>query len=196
MNASFLPSPTQDQIIRPLEAAPAASDASELPPPASATADNAAAQTLTKTDLTACKQTSCSPDPRFVSALQSLQTLTAQASEIRQTASGPVTEQIATCFAATLADAWLRRPVPQSASASPLQPAQDILRYLFPLRRGDQDAEWLQIRRQWLILAEQKRQDRLAAQKAASAPYVRGPRPDGGITKETLAEMERKLNLF
>jgi hypothetical protein len=142
------------------------------------------------------EQTVCHPDPRFTSALQSLQTLTAQTAAIRQTVSGPVTEQIAACFAADLADAWLHRPLPKNDSASPLQPVQEIARYLFSLRRGDQHAEWLQIKRQWLLLANQQRQDRLAAQKDASAPSARGPRPEGGFTKETLAQIERDLTLF
>jgi hypothetical protein len=27
-------------------------------------------------------------------------------------------------------------------------------------------------------------------------PQVRGPRPEAGISKETIAELEKKLNLF
>ena len=63
------------------------------------------------------------------------------------------------------------------------------------LRRGDQRDERLQISRQWLALSTQRHQDRLAAQKAKTES-ARKPRHGGGISDETIAQIEKDLNLF
>ena len=87
--------------------------------------------------------------------------------------------------------------IPQSPrSAALLKRLKEFIPLLLPLRRGDQYSEWLQIQRQWQILAAQKHQDHLAAQKAKSDVPPRSLRDDGGFTKETLEKTARALNLF
>jgi hypothetical protein len=78
----------------------------------------------------------------------------------------------------------------------PLQRVEELSTHLVRLRRGDQNAQWLQIQRQWVNLASQKHQDRLAAQKSKYDQFL-NPRPhDGGFTKETIAKIAEDLNLF
>jgi hypothetical protein len=77
----------------------------------------------------------------------------------------------------------------------PLQRVKELCPLVALLRRGDQYAERLQIRRQWLDFAAEKHRDRLAAQKAKT-DHTSLPVHEGGLSDETIAKIEQKLNLL
>ena len=171
--------------------------------------------------------TAAQPDPVHAATLQAVRLLAARGAEFSGAAVGSLTDQLAVCLAANLADAWLRpapdcgfdqdtpstqflsaappnpqfairnsQGPPSPAAADPLQRVKEFCPLLAVLRRGDQYAESLQIRRQRLQLAIQRHQDRLAAQKTKTGLPFRFPNPDGGITDETIARIEHDLKLF
>jgi len=69
-------------------------------------------------------------------------------------------------------------------------------RDLVVLRQGDHNEQWVKIQREKLELDLKKFEHQAAIQKDKMQPQVRGPRPEAGITKETIAQLEKDLHLF
>jgi len=128
--------------------------------------------------------------------IQALHRVVSTAAQFSQAAPGPLTEQLAVCLAADLALSWAGPAEPQSHPLSPLQRLQLLCPFLALLRRGDQNSQWLQIQHEWRLLDSQKHQDFLASKKADDDEAFQPRRRDGGFSKETIAQMEKDLNLF
>jgi len=64
----------------------------------------------------------CLPDPRHLAALRAVQTLAAQAAELRQAAGGSITEALTVSVAASLTVAWLQSAPAQADAAVPENP--------------------------------------------------------------------------
>ena len=120
----------------------------------------------------------------------------AHVAQLRQAVPASLADQLAVCVAADLAGAWMRPPAADSPPADPIQRARQLGPLVALLRRGDLYAERLQIRRQWLDFASQRHQDHLAAQKAKREQFLQPVRHEGGVSKETIAQLAEDLNLF
>jgi hypothetical protein len=105
-------------------------------------------------------------------------------------------DQLALCLTARLALALQPPPDGEEGSAAQRERLRALCQDIALLRRGDHNAHRLRIESGKLDLNLKKHEDALAARKSKSMPVVRGPRPEGGFTKETIAQMERDLNLF
>ena len=151
---------------------------------------------VSQDDLTAWKQGGCRSDRSRAAAIQTFQSLAAHVGELKQAVPAPLGDQLAACLAGDLAEAWMRPNPNPAAPADPLKRVKELSPLVAVLRRGDQAAERLEIRRDWLRLVSQIHQDRLAAKKAKTGQFPRFPNPDGGISEETIAKIERELNLF
>jgi hypothetical protein len=71
-----------------------------------------------------------------------------------------------------------------------------LRRDLVALRQGDHNEQWVKIQREKLELDLKKLEHQAAIQNSKLEPKVRGPRPECGISKETIAQLEKDLNLF
>jgi len=200
MNLSLLPAPIRDQLNRRLESgeddAPILAWLQSLPQARDPTALSPGASPVTSDDLAAWKQSACGDDLPLAGAIHIAQSLAAHVAQLRQAVPLPLGDQLAVCLATDLAGAWMRSPAFPSAPRDPLQRAKDLGPLVALLRRGDHRAERLQISRQWLDLSAQRHQDHLAAQKSKSEQALQPIRHQGGVSKETIAQLAEDLNLF
>jgi hypothetical protein len=109
---------------------------------------------LNDDDIAACKLTVRPVSRCHAASLQAIQILASHAATLRQTTPERLTDHLAACIAADLADAG-------SHSAGPLHGDKQLSSLLPLLRRGEQDPAWLQTQRQSLKAVMQKRQDHL-----------------------------------
>jgi hypothetical protein len=111
-------------------------------------------------------------------------------------AAGPqFADKLAICLTARLAVA-LRHTHTDDDPSQALEQLGRLRRNIVALRKGDHDEQWVQIQREKLELEIKKFEHQAALQQSKMQPNVRMPRPEAGITKETIAEMEKALNLF
>ena len=80
--------------------------------------------------------------------------------------------------------------------ARALEELHRLRRDLAALRKGDHNEQWVKIQREKLELDLKKFEHQAAIQKDKMNPQVRGPRPEAGVTKETIAKLEKDLDLF
>lgn len=119
-----------------------------------------------------------------------------EAAQLSQAGGPHFADQIALCLTARLAAA-LRYTSPDADDpASALEQLHRLRRDLVALRKGDHNQEWVKIQREKLELEIKKFEHQAAIQKDKMQPQVRGPRPEAGISKETIAKLEKDLDLF
>jgi hypothetical protein len=83
----------------------------KITPPASVTtAGSSQVEPIPQPAPVDCKQTADAAEKRHLAALQAVQTVSAQAAQIRNHVSDHLTDQLALCLAASLAAAWLQPP--------------------------------------------------------------------------------------
>jgi hypothetical protein len=200
MNISLLSAPIRSQLNRRLESgepdAPILAWLQSLPEAQAMTDASPDAHPVNQDDLSAWKQTGCGDNGPLAGAIQIAQSLAAHVAELRQAVPVPLGDQLALCLGTDLASAWMRPSKSESAPADPIQRAKELGSLVALLRRGDHRAERLQISRQWLQLSTQRHQDHLAAQKNKRDQALQPERHEGGVSKETIDQLNKDLNLF
>ena len=124
-----------------------------------------------------------------------LQFLT-EAVQLSQAGGPQVTEQLALCLTARLATALRPSFAGGDDPAERLEQLRRLRRDVVALRKGDHDERWVKIQSGKLDLELKKFEHQAALQQSKMQPNVRMPRPEAGITEETLAQIEKALNLF
>jgi len=129
-------------------------------------------------------------------ALESTLQFQSEAAQLSQAGGPQLADQLALCLTARLATALRHTAADAEDPAQELEALHRLRRDLVALRRGDHNGQWVKIQREKLEL-DLKRFELLAAiQKDKMEPKVRGPRPECGLTEETIAQIERDLKLF
>jgi len=82
------------------------------PPTEVTTAGSSNVEPVPQPEPADCEQTAYAAEKRHLAALQAVQTLSAQAAQLRNHVSGHLTDQLALCLAASLTAAWLQPPEP------------------------------------------------------------------------------------
>jgi hypothetical protein len=120
-----------------------------------------------------------------------------EAAQLSQAGGGPqLADHLALCLTARLAAALRHTSANADDPAQALEELRRLRRDLVALRKGDHNAQWVKIQREKLELDLKKFEHQAAIQNSKMEPKVRGPRPEAGITKETIAQLEKALNLF
>lgn len=137
-------------------------------------------------------------------SLQAVRRFGADAAALRQAAPGgrlpqptpgaQITDQVALCLAARLAVALGKVTSLAEDPADQVQCLCHLSSRLVALRKGDHNAQWLQIERDKLALQTKKfRADEAARKLAAEGPNLTY---EGGIPPEVMEQIERELRLF
>jgi len=105
-------------------------------------------------------------------------------------------DQLALCVAARLALAMQKTPSGDEDADAQLLRWRRFNKDIALLRKGDHNAQWLRIERGKLDLFSKRFEHLAAIQKSKLEPKVRLPRPEGGFTKETIAQLVKDLDLF
>jgi len=129
-------------------------------------------------------------------ALQAALLFLSEAAELSQVGGPQLADQLALCLTARLGAALRHTSADADDPARRLEELHRLRRDLVTLRKGDHNQQWVKIQREKLELDIKKFEHQAAIQKDKMHPQVRGPRPDAGITEETIAQLEKDLDLF
>ena len=129
-------------------------------------------------------------------ALQSARQFQSEAAQLSQAGGPQMANLLALCLTARLGAALRHTSAGADDPARALEELHRLRRDLVALRKGDHNQEWVKIQREKLELEIKKFEHQAAIQKDKMQPQVRGPRPEAGITKETIAKLEKDLDLF
>jgi hypothetical protein len=119
-----------------------------------------------------------------------------EAVQLSQAGGPQVIEQLALCLTARLATALRPSSAGSDDPAERLEQLRRLRRDVVALRKGDHDEQWVKIQRDKLELELKKFEYQAALQKRKMEPHVRLPRPECGITDETIAQFEKELKLI
>ena len=106
----------------------------------------------------------------------------------------PFADQLALCLTARLALALQKAPSGEEDPAVQLDRLRQLNKDIALLRKGDHNAQWLRIESGKLDLCLKKYEDQAAARKRQMNPFK--DRSECGISDETIALIEKELNLF
>lgn len=129
-------------------------------------------------------------------ALESALLFHSEAAQLSQAGGPPLADQLALCLTARLAAALRHTSAQGNDPALDLEELHRLRRDLVALRKGDHNEQWVKIQREKLDLNLKKFEHFAAIQNSKFEPKVRLPRPDSGVTKETIAQLEKDLSLF
>ena len=129
-------------------------------------------------------------------ALETILQFQSEAVQLSQAGGPQVIEQLALCLTARLATALRPSSAGSEDPAQRMEQLRRLRRDIVALRKGDHDEQWVKIQRDKLELELKKFEHLAALQKSKMEPQVRRPRPECGITKETIAQIEKDLNLI
>jgi len=129
-------------------------------------------------------------------ALESALLFQAEAAQISQAGGPQLADQLALCLTARFAAALRHTSADGADPAHALEQLRALRRDLVALRKGDHNERWVKIQREKLELDVKKFEHLAAIQNSKMEPKVRLPRPEGGFTKETIAQLEKDLDLF
>jgi hypothetical protein len=129
-------------------------------------------------------------------ALESTLLFHSEAAQLSQAGGPQMADQLALCLTARLGAALRHTCADADDPARALEELHRLRRDLVALRQGDHNEQWVKIQREKLELDMKKFEHQAAIQKDKMQPQVRGPRPECGISKETIAQLEKDLNLF
>jgi len=129
-------------------------------------------------------------------ALETMLQFQSEAVQLSQAGGPQVIEQLALCLTARLATATRPSSAGGDDPAERLEQLRRLRRDIVALRKGDHDEQWLKIQRDRLDLELKKFEHQAAIQKRKMEPHVRLPRPECGITDETIAQFEKELKLI
>jgi len=102
-----------------------------------------------------------------------------------------ITDQLALCLAGQLAVALAELPSAKEDPDGHSERVRLLCARLVALRKGDHDAQWLQIERDRLALLTKKYNDERKKNRAET-----NPRSEGGIPPEVMEQVERELRLL
>jgi hypothetical protein len=128
-------------------------------------------------------------------ALAAVRRFGTDAGELSQAAGAQLADQLAICLTARIAVALQRTPSAGDDPAGQLQRLRQLCADLVALRKGDHNAQWLRIEREKLDLGLKKYDEQAAARKRENERAYKESKK-GGLTKETLALIERELKLM
>lgn len=128
-------------------------------------------------------------------ALEAVRRFGGDAAELSQAANGQLADHIAVCLTARIAMALQKPETEVEDPAAELQRLRLLCADLVALRKGDHNAQWLKMEREKLDLALKKYDDETEDRRKEAEKAKRGPR-EGGISKETIALIERELKLL
>ncbi len=123
--------------------------------------------------------------------LDAVRALAAEVPELNQGAGASLSDNLASRFTARLALALRRLSASEDNPALQLESLATLCRQVVELRRGEHDAQWLQLERERLALHLQKYRDEAAARASKTAPST-----TGAITVEGFQQIESTLNLM
>jgi len=129
-------------------------------------------------------------------ALETMLQFQSEAVQLSQAGGPQVTEQLALCLTARLATALRPSFAGGDDPAERLEQLRRLRRDVVALRKGDHDERWVKIQSGKLDLELKKFEHQAALQKSKMEPRFRGPRPECGITDETIAQFEKELKLI
>jgi hypothetical protein len=129
-------------------------------------------------------------------ALETILQFQSEAVQLSQAGGPQVTEQLVLCLTARLAAALRPSFAGSDDPAERLEQLRRLRRDVVALRKGDHDEQWVKIQRDKLELELKKFEHQAAIQKRKMEPHVRLPRPECGITDETIAQFEKELKLI
>ena len=129
-------------------------------------------------------------------ALDSARLFHREAAQVSQAGGPQFADQLALCLTARLATALRHTSADPDDPACGLEELHRLRRDLVTLRKGDHNEQWVKIQREKLELDIKKFEHQAAIQNDKMYPQVRGPRPECGVTKETIAQLEKDLHLF
>jgi hypothetical protein len=129
-------------------------------------------------------------------ALETMLQFQSEAVQLSQAGGPQVIEQLALCLTARLATALRPSFAGSDDPAQRLEQLRRLRRDIVALRKGDHDEQWVKIQRDKLELELKKFEHQAAIQKRKMEPHVRLPRPECGITDETIAQFQKDLSLI
>ena len=129
-------------------------------------------------------------------ALETMLQFQSEAVQLSQAGGPQVIEQLALCLTARLAIALRPSFAGSDDPAERLEQLRRLRRDVVALRKGDHDERWVKIQSGKLDLELKKFEHQTALQKSKMEPHVRLPRPECGITDETIAQFEKELKLI
>jgi hypothetical protein len=129
-------------------------------------------------------------------ALETILQFQSEAVQLSQAGGPQVTGQLALCLTARLAAALRPSFAGCDDPAQRMEQLRRLRRDIVALRKGDHDEQWVKIQRDKLELELKKFEYQAALQKRKMEPHVRLPRPECGITDETIAQFEKDLKLI
>jgi hypothetical protein len=129
-------------------------------------------------------------------ALETILQFQSEAVQLSQAGGPQVIEQLALCLTARLATALRPSSTGSDDPAQRLEQLRWLRLNLVPLRKGNHDEQWVKIQRDKLELELKKFEHQAAIQKRKMEPHVRLPRPECGITDETIAQFQKDLSLL
>ena len=129
-------------------------------------------------------------------ALESALQFQSEAAQLSQGGGSHLADQLALCVTARLAAALRNSFADDDDPAQALEELGRLRRNLVALSKGDHTGQRVQIQREKLELDMKKFELFAAIQKEKMEPKVRGPRPECGLTEETIAQIEKDLHLF
>jgi hypothetical protein len=103
-------------------------------------------------------------------------------------------DQLALCLTARIAVALKKLPSGEDDPAGHLERLRQLCMRLVALRKGDHNAQWLQIERGKLKLQMKKYEEEAAARKRDNDPLK--PSKTGGIPKDVLNYIEKELKFL
>ena len=129
-------------------------------------------------------------------ALETMLQFQSEAVQLSQAGGPQVTEQLALCLIARLAAALRPTAAERDDPAQRMEELRRMRRDIVALRKGDHDEQWVKIQSRKLDLQLKKFEHLASLQKSKMEPQVRRPRPECGISKETIAQFEKELKLI
>jgi len=195
-----LPQPLREQINRRFENGEEAGKIAEwlnpLPEVASLLAAEFDGEPVNEVNLSNWKQGGYRDWQAGQAACQAALQFQAEAAQLSQGAGPHLADQLALCLTARLAAALQNSFADGDNPGQALEELGRLRRNLVALRKGDHTGQRVQIEREKLELDVKKFEHLAAIQKDKMEPKVRGPRPECGLTEETIAQIEKDLKLF
>ena len=126
-------------------------------------------------------------------ALEAVRRFGEDAAELSQEGGGRLTERLAVCLAARVALALHQARFAEENPDGQLERLRRLRMELTALRRGDHNAEWLEIERGKLDLELKRYKEEAAERKRKNEP----PKAvEGGVPPEVLEQIEKELHLL
>jgi len=129
-------------------------------------------------------------------AMESALQFRSEAAQLTQSGGPQLSDQLALCLTARFAAALRHTSGDGDDPAQGMEQLRRLRRDLVALRQGDHNERWVKIQREKLELAVKRFEHQAAIQNSKLEPKVRQPRPEGGFSKETIAQLVKELDLF